>query len=59
MLLWYNDIPQYTARSVMMLFITLGLGLLVSAIVMIRRQANARHLAPRPVVISTTPRRRR
>jgi hypothetical protein len=42
-----------------MLFITLGLGLLVSAIVMIRHQANARHLAPRPVVISTTPRRRR
>jgi hypothetical protein len=42
-----------------MLFITLGLGLLVSAIVMIRRQTNSRHLAPRPVVIRTTPRRRR
>ena len=42
-----------------MMFITLGFSILVSAVILIRRQANTRHLAPRPVVIRTTPRRRR
>jgi hypothetical protein len=41
------------------MFITLGISILVSAIILIRHRANARHLAPRPVVIRTTPRRRR
>ena len=42
-----------------MLFITLGLCILASIVIAIRRQTNSRHLAPRPVVIRTTPRRRR
>jgi hypothetical protein len=42
-----------------MLFITFGLCILISAIVVIHRQSTSRPLAPRPVVIRTTPRRRR
>jgi hypothetical protein len=41
------------------MFITLGISILVSAIILIRHRASARHIAPRPVVIHTTPRRRR
>lgn len=42
-----------------MLFIILGLCILASIAIAIRRQSTSRTLAPRPVVIRTTPRRRR
>lgn len=42
-----------------MMVITLGLCVLVSAVLVLRRHTTTRHLAPRPVVIRTTPRRRR
>lgn len=55
-LVYYTNLLQ---RSVVMMFLTLGIMIFVSVVIVLARQAAARLLAPHPVFIRTAPKRRR